>query len=89
LAADPDFGPLLQEEAQVWGVEQVSADGVVIRLVVKTEPLKQWTVARELRRRIKERFDAEGIRVAHAANTVVMAKSAPGNGSTPPADDTT
>jgi len=29
--------------------------------VVKTQPLQQWTIARELRRRIKDRFGAEGV----------------------------
>ncbi len=61
----------------MWGVESVSADGVVLRLVVKTQPLQQWAVARELRRRIKERFDAEGVRVAHPANAVWVAGDAP------------
>jgi small conductance mechanosensitive channel len=85
LGRDPEYGSLLQEEPQVWGVEQVSADGVVIRLVVKTEPLEQWKVARELRRRIKAGFDEAGILVAHAASTVVMARSrtGPGSGSGP------
>jgi small conductance mechanosensitive channel len=57
----------------MWGVESVSADGVVLRLVVKTQPLQQWAVARELRRRIKERFDAEGVRVAHPQSAVWVA----------------
>jgi small conductance mechanosensitive channel len=77
LKADDDFGPLVLEEPEMWGVESVSADGVVLRLVVKTQPLQQWAVARELRRRIKERFDAEGVRVAHPANAVWVAGDAP------------
>ena len=31
----------------MWGRESVTADGVALRLVVKTEPLQQWAVARE------------------------------------------
>ncbi|MGZ4603822.1 MAG: mechanosensitive ion channel family protein, partial [Kineosporiaceae bacterium] len=62
LREDERFGPLVLEEPQVWGIESMTADGVVLRLVVKTRPLEQWTVTRELRRRIKERFDAEGVR---------------------------
>jgi small conductance mechanosensitive channel len=31
--------------------------------VVKTAPLQQWSVARELRERVKDRFDAEGIEI--------------------------
>jgi small conductance mechanosensitive channel len=39
----------------------MTADGITIRVVLKTRPLEQWTVARALRERIKRRFDAEGI----------------------------
>ena len=61
----------------MWGVESVTADGVVVRLVVKTEPLQQWVVARELRRRIKDRFDAEGVHVAHPQSAVWVAGDTP------------
>jgi small-conductance mechanosensitive channel len=62
---DEEFAALVMEEPQVWGIESMSAESVVLRLVVKTQPLQQWTVARELRLRIKERFDAEGVRMAY------------------------
>jgi moderate conductance mechanosensitive channel len=61
LEADPDWGPLLLETPQVPGVEGFADSAVTVRMVAKTLPLKQWDVARELRRRIKNRFDAEGI----------------------------
>ena len=51
------------EEPEVWGVQSLDPEAVVIRLVLKTAPMQQWTVARELRERIKERFDAEGIEI--------------------------
>ena len=64
---------MVVDDPEVWGVEDVSADSVVIRLVVKTQPLKQWDVARELRRRIKDRFDAEHIQVAHSVGAIRIA----------------
>ena len=60
---DEAWSHAILEEPDVWGVEDLAADGVTIRLVVKTEPLMQWKVQRELRRRIKETFDAEGIEI--------------------------
>ncbi|MFC5999201.1 mechanosensitive ion channel family protein [Quadrisphaera sp. GCM10027208] len=72
LAADADWGPLVLEEPEVWGVEALAADSVVVRLVVKTAPLQQWGVARELRRRIKARFDREGIEIPFPQRTVWM-----------------
>jgi small-conductance mechanosensitive channel len=77
LREDEKFGPLVLEEPEMWGIESVTADGVVLRLVVKTQPLQQWAVARELRRRIKDRFDAEGIHVAHPQSAVWVAAEAP------------
>ena len=56
-------GASILEAPEVWGVEDLGIDGIAIRLVVKTAPLAQWKVARELRRRIKEAFDKEGIEI--------------------------
>ena len=58
---DEEFAPLILEEPEVWGVEALSPNGVVVRLVVKTRPLEQWKVQRELRARIKAAFEREGI----------------------------
>jgi small conductance mechanosensitive channel len=51
------------EEPEVWGVEELGAHGVVIRLVVKTTPSEQYRVSRTLRERLKVAFDAEGIEI--------------------------
>ena len=56
-------GGFILAEPEIWGVERLAADGIDIRLVVKTAPLEQWKVARELRHRLKEAFDAEGIEI--------------------------
>jgi small conductance mechanosensitive channel len=61
LTADEEWAGLLLEEPEVLGIEQLAGDAVVVRLVQKTQPGEQWKVTRELRRRIKERFDAEGV----------------------------
>lgn len=60
---DESWSEDILEEPDVWGVESLDADGITIRLVVKTKPLSQWRVARELRVRIKGAFDAEGIEI--------------------------
>ena len=68
---DPDFteGDII-DPPEVWGIESLGADGVAIRLVVKTDPAEQWIVARELRLRIKEAFDAAGIEVPFPQRTI-------------------
>jgi moderate conductance mechanosensitive channel len=63
LRADPEWAPLILEDCEVLGVDSFGDSAVVIRMNAKTLPLKQFPVARELRRRIKNRFDAEGIEI--------------------------
>ena len=63
LWEDPDFASVILEEPEVWGVEQLAPDGVTLRVVLKTAPLEQWGVAREMRQRIKTRFDRDGIEI--------------------------
>ena len=60
---DEDFSGKIIEEPEVWGVERMDPDAVVVRVAIKTAPLEQWAVARELRKRIKERFGLEGIEI--------------------------
>lgn len=67
LFADPLWGEAeLLKEPQVLGVEQFGPNGVIIRLVVDTEPAAQWRVERELRLRLKEALDHEGIEMPSA-----------------------
>ncbi|MGZ4803877.1 MAG: mechanosensitive ion channel family protein [Acidimicrobiia bacterium] len=68
-AADPTLGSVITDEPEVWGVEQVEADHVLIRLAVKTVPLEQWRVARALRARLKAALDDAGI--APASESVI------------------
>jgi small conductance mechanosensitive channel len=63
MAAEEDWADKITEEPEVWGVEDLGSSGIVVRLAVKTAPLEQWKVARELRERVKAAFDREGIAV--------------------------
>ncbi|MGD1906627.1 MAG: mechanosensitive ion channel family protein [Leptolyngbyaceae cyanobacterium] len=48
---------------EVLGVEDFGERGLTIRVWIRTQPLKQWDVAREYRRRLKVALDAEGIEI--------------------------
>jgi len=74
---DEKFADLIVEEPTVTGVETMSRDGLTVRLMVKTKPEQQGPVARELRARIKDRFDAEGIALPHPPGTTLVTPGSP------------
>jgi moderate conductance mechanosensitive channel len=69
---DPEFSIRVLEEPQVTGIEQLNPDAVVMRLMVKTAPMEQWGVARELRARLVKAFEQGGIRVPVSTNAVIV-----------------
>jgi small conductance mechanosensitive channel len=64
LAKDPEYEDAILEPPQVAGVESMSRDSLVIRVIVKTGPDEQLDVARELRARLKSVFDRENVQVS-------------------------
>jgi moderate conductance mechanosensitive channel len=65
LWEDDDYRSVIVEEPEVTGVEAMTPDAITLRVLVKTAPMEQWAIARELRQRIKARFDHEGIEIPH------------------------
>ncbi|MEO8296107.1 MAG: mechanosensitive ion channel family protein, partial [Gemmatimonadota bacterium] len=63
LSADAAWQHRLDGKLQVSGVEKLDDSGVVIRTLIRTVPGSQWDAAREFRRRLKNRLDAEGIEI--------------------------
>ncbi len=63
LRRDPTFSSYLLGDVEVLGLDDFAAPRLKITLRVKTAPAKQWSVARELRRRIKLAFDAQDIKL--------------------------
>ncbi|GMQ78157.1 MAG: hypothetical protein BMS9Abin02_0656 [Anaerolineae bacterium] len=69
---DPEVGPLLIEEPQVTGVEDLEDWQIRLRLTVKTEPNQHWGVQRYLRRLVREQFPEKGITIAFPRQEVVV-----------------
>ena len=57
LTEDSLWQERIWEFPNILGVEQFSDRGILIRVWIKTQPLMQWDVAREFRRRVKIAFD--------------------------------
>lgn len=63
IAASNDFAARVRQPPLASGIERLNETTVDIRIVGVTQPGEQWNVASELRVRLKQAFDAEGIRV--------------------------
>jgi len=62
LRTDASWSPVLVDGPRVLGIESIGAGGVTLRMQLRTIPGRQDDAARELRRRIQNRFDQEQIR---------------------------
>ncbi|MBH8565005.1 mechanosensitive ion channel family protein [Nostoc sp. CENA67] len=60
---DPKWQHQILETPQVLGIDNFGDRGLIIRVWIKTQPLKQWDVAREYRRRLKITLDKAGISI--------------------------
>lgn len=67
---DPKFAVSILEPLEVLGIDAFKASEVTLRFRIKTLPMKQWEVGRELRRRIKKAFDAQGIQIPTPTYTI-------------------
>ena len=61
FSTDSNWGLQLDGPVEVPGVESLTDNAVVIRTLLKTQPGSQWSVAREFRRRLKNRLSREMI----------------------------
>ena len=80
LAADAEFASMITAPLEVLGVQDFADSAVVIRVMFTTQPVKQWTVGREFRRRVKNTFDAKGIEIPFPHTTIYLGDAAPMNG---------
>jgi small conductance mechanosensitive channel len=61
MHADENWAHLFLSEPEFEGVEGITRDETVLRIVARVRPGEQWHVARELRRRIRERLARLGV----------------------------
>ena len=70
MAEDDTWSDVILEPPEMWGVEELAADGVTLRLIVKTRPGEQFAVTRELNIRLKEALDRAGIEIPFPQRTM-------------------
>ncbi len=79
FSTDRIWGAQLDGPVEVLGVESLGDSAVVLRTLIRTQPGSQWSVAREFRRRIKNRFDRENLEIPFPQRRVhVRVEGGPG-----------
>jgi small conductance mechanosensitive channel len=74
LEAEEPYKNAILGPLQILGIEKFGESQLIIRMMIKTVPLKQWEVGRELRRRIKNRFDEKGIEIPFPHRVLIWRK---------------
>lgn len=70
LASDPAYRELINGEPEILGVNELGDSSIVLRGRLTTVADQRWTIRREALRRIKKRFDAEGISIPFPQITI-------------------
>lgn len=81
LQADPTYAADILEPLEMLGVDQFADSAVIIKCRIKTRPIQQWRIGREMNRRIKKTFDAKGIEIPFPHRTIYWGE--PKNGAPP------
>ncbi|NNC10856.1 mechanosensitive ion channel [Planctomonas sp. JC2975] len=71
LATSPRWRSRIVEKPELWGIESITPDAVVLRVVLKTRTTAKDDVARELRKRLKDALDEMGVKLPSLTNVVL------------------
>lgn len=74
LRSDVGFKVDMLQPIEIFGVDRFAESSVVIRARLTTRPGQQWRIAREFNRRLKMKFDADGIEFPFPTRTVYQIK---------------
>jgi len=65
IAKDAQWQDDILEPPKFIRVENFAESAIIVKIIGKTKPLKQWAVAGELRKRLKIAFDRQGIEIPY------------------------
>jgi small conductance mechanosensitive channel len=63
LKQDEDYAGMVLEDPEVWGLQAIGADGLVLRITIKTVATMEGPVERALRERLITTFEEHGITI--------------------------
>jgi len=72
---DKEYRKVILESPKILGdggVSELGDSAVVFTIICKVKPGNQWTIGRQLRKRIKDKFDKEGIEIPYPCTNIYM-----------------
>jgi small conductance mechanosensitive channel len=69
---DPEFESWVTDDPVMLGVDKFTEYGVVIKFMMQTRPDKMFAVRRQMLRRVKNRFDREGIEISVPHRVIIQ-----------------
>ncbi|MFO7818366.1 MAG: mechanosensitive ion channel family protein [Thermodesulfobacteriota bacterium] len=75
MRRDQEYGQLILEEVEVFGLNKLGDSGVEVKGRIKTKPIMQWKVGREFLRRVKMLFDEKGIEIPFPHTTLYFGEA--------------
>jgi small-conductance mechanosensitive channel len=70
VRAEEGFQQVILADLDMLGVDSLADSGYVIKFRFRTQPMKQWMVAREMNARIRRRFNEAGIEMPFPAHLI-------------------
>ncbi|MBC8387502.1 MAG: mechanosensitive ion channel family protein [Actinobacteria bacterium] len=75
LVNDKNYKRVILERPEILGdggISELGDSAVVFKIICKVKPGEQWTIARQMRKRIKDKFDEIGIEIPYPCTNVYM-----------------
>ena len=80
MQKDENFGRYIVAPLEILGLDKFGNSAIVIKARIKVQPpIQQWYVGREFNRRMKIRFDEEGIEIPFPHQTIYFGEDRAGN----------
>jgi small-conductance mechanosensitive channel len=70
MRTDKEYSQDILEPMEIFGVDGFEDSAVIVKGRFKTKPIKQWSIGREYRRRLKKAFDLKGIEMPFPHRTI-------------------
>lgn len=80
LAEDPKWKPFIIKAPEFLRIDSFDDSAITIKILGDTQPIKQWDVSGELRKRLKVAFDKEGIEIPFPQRVIHSVRGDAGHG---------